>query len=70
MTRYEISNRQSGVVLGVYKADDFRAALDLMAVDAGYASYAAMCETLEWSEDDARRELSVVALDLSHEYQD
>lgn len=39
-TRYRISNRRSGIVLGVYEADNARAALDALARDAGYADYA------------------------------
>jgi len=69
MSRYEISNRHSGQVLGTYSADDYRAALDLMARDAGYPSYAAMCETLEWDAFKAARELSVIALDATSEWQ-
>lgn len=42
--RYTIENRRSAVVLGVYEADSPQEALDKMAQDAGYESYAALCE--------------------------
>lgn len=43
MDRYEISNQHSGLTLGIYDGESEREALDVMAWDAGYASYAAMC---------------------------
>lgn len=44
MKTYEICNTVSGVSLGRYLAQDAATALELMAQDAGYASYAAACE--------------------------
>ena len=41
MTRYRISNRNSGIVLGIYAGETVAAALDAMARDAGYRDYAA-----------------------------
>lgn len=43
MTLYRIANRIGGVVLGDYEAADPAAALDAMARDAGYATYADAC---------------------------
>ena len=40
MTKYQIENGKTGVVLGIYEAKTEAAALDLMAQDAGYANYA------------------------------
>ena len=44
MKTYEICNTVSGVSLCRYFAQDAATALELMAQDAGYASYAAACE--------------------------
>ncbi len=38
--RYEIKNRVSGAVLGVYVADDPESAIEAMAREAGYADEA------------------------------
>jgi len=43
MDRYEISNQHSGLTLGIYDGESEREALDVMAWDAGYASYDALC---------------------------
>lgn len=44
MTKYQIINTTSGADLGQYDADDEQQALEAMARDAGYESYAAACE--------------------------
>jgi hypothetical protein len=49
--KFEIANRNSGLVLGVYEGDTKEQALDAMARDAGYSSYAAIPEEVG-SEDD------------------
>lgn len=56
MKTFTISNEVSGMRLGVYAATSASEALDAMARDAGYASYAA-CE--EATGPMAQRELSV-----------
>ncbi len=42
MKKFEISNRNSGLVLGTYEGDTKQDALDAMARDAGYADYASI----------------------------
>jgi hypothetical protein len=44
MTRYSIENTVSGQTLGYYDAESEQGALDAMAADAGYKSYAEACE--------------------------
>lgn len=44
MNSYRITNTISGLVLGVYEAEDEMAALDAMARDAGFRDYAEACE--------------------------
>lgn len=44
MSKYEITNTRSGLVLGVYEGATEAEALDAMARDAGYADYAECCE--------------------------
>lgn len=41
---FEISNRVSGLVLGVYQANSPEEALDVMARDAGCRDFADACE--------------------------
>ncbi len=41
MTRYQIENTASGIILGVYEANSENEALDAMARDAGYEDYTA-----------------------------
>lgn len=41
MMRYQITNPRTGVELGTYEAESKQEALDMMAEDAGYSSYAA-----------------------------
>ena len=43
MTDYEISNKHSGMFLGVYEAEDEADALDVLARDAGYRDYEDAC---------------------------
>jgi len=40
MKKFQIENTKSSVILGVYEAETKDQALDMMAQDAGYASYA------------------------------
>lgn len=42
MKRFEITNTNSGLVLGAYEGETAEEALDAMARDAGYSSYAAI----------------------------
>lgn len=42
MKRFEITNTNSGIVLGAYEGETAEQALDAMARDAGYPSYAAI----------------------------
>jgi hypothetical protein len=46
MNRYTIANRHSGVVLGVFYCEAEADALDMMAEDAGYLDYAALCHVV------------------------
>ena len=43
MNTYTIANRHSGLVLGVFWCSSESAALDMLAQDAGYTDYAALC---------------------------
>lgn len=43
MAKFQISNRLSGLRLGTYEAEDESGALEAMARQAGYASYADAC---------------------------
>jgi hypothetical protein len=45
--KYQIENRQSGVVLGTYEGESEAEALDAMARDAGYDSYEDSCRVTE-----------------------
>jgi hypothetical protein len=40
---YTIANTHSGVILGVFYCETEANALDMMAEDAGYDNYAALC---------------------------
>lgn len=44
MKTYTITNTKSGVILGTYEADTEQDALEAMAHDAGYKTYAEACE--------------------------
>ena len=44
MATYRIENTHSGLILGDYKADSPKKALELLAQDSGYKTYAEMCE--------------------------
>ena len=44
MSKFQIENTISGVVLGTFEAADEGGALDAMARDAGYRTYADACE--------------------------
>src|SRR5690606_13550221 len=54
--RFRITNKVSGLVLGVFPGENEQDALDTMARDAGYANYA---HILDIYGDDARNELLV-----------
>lgn len=43
MSKYLITNTHSGAELGVYEGNTEAEALDAMARDAGYSSYAECC---------------------------
>ena len=43
MKSFEIGNRYSGVILGVYAGQDKFVAADAMARDAGYTDYKTLC---------------------------
>lgn len=62
MPRYRISNRDSGVILGVYKSEDSLKVLDVMAVESGYKSYLNLCSVLNKTYKEARSELRVEML--------
>ncbi|MDD2862322.1 MAG: hypothetical protein PHT60_16505 [Acidiphilium sp.] len=44
MARFQIVNMISGTDFGIYEAADAETALEVFAQDAGYSSYAALCE--------------------------
>lgn len=46
MNIYEITNIFSGVCLGYYNGNSVIQALEAMAKDAGYSSYAALCKLI------------------------
>ena len=48
---YTISNRTSGVVLGVYQGTSKDDAIDSLARDAGYADFFDACESGEDGDD-------------------
>jgi hypothetical protein len=58
MNTYHICNKTSGQYLGSYQADTEDAALDAMAVAAGYDSFALSCEALGMTVDEARADLA------------
>lgn len=59
MTSYEISGRATGHILGTYEGETVEEALDAMARDAGYRSYAAMADTLGQTVEQARADVRV-----------
>lgn len=61
MTRYLISNRSSGAELGVYEGETEAEALDAMARDAGYDSFAAACVVTGETVDEALDDLVIEA---------
>ncbi len=44
--RYQLTNKNSGLDLGIYEAANEAAALDAMAVDAGYKDFAESCKAV------------------------
>ncbi len=51
MALYSIENVKTGESLGVYQADSVVEALEAMARDAGYATYAEACEVSNGADD-------------------
>lgn len=43
-TTYRVENTHSAIILGDYTADSPEEALELLAKDVGYKTYAKMCE--------------------------
>ncbi len=62
MTRYEIANRTSAAILGMYEATTPEAALDLMAQSAGYRDYADACAVTGADPEAWEDELSVALI--------
>lgn len=60
MSCYRISSRSTGVVFGEYEGELIADAIEAYAHDAGYSSFAALCEALGTTEDDATNHLRVV----------
>lgn len=58
MTSYQISNKTTGVVLGIYDGNSKSEAHEAMARDAGYPSLAAMCDVLGLDLDAAGDDLT------------
>ena len=52
MKKYQIENTNSGIILGVYEAASEDMALEELARDAGYATYAIACEAFSVDEDE------------------
>jgi hypothetical protein len=59
MAKYRIENRLSGADIGEYEAETGRDAVEAMARDAGYPSFAAACEATGGDADEALAELRV-----------
>lgn len=49
--KFEIANRNSGFVLGIYEGETKQDALDAMARDAGYSSYDAIPDEVGSADD-------------------
>jgi hypothetical protein len=64
---YSIESSETGANLGLYDADSEDAALELYAVDAGYASFSDLAASLGKSVAAARRELTVTAASIRHD---
>lgn len=60
MARYEISNTESGLVLGIYEGETAEGAIRAMHVDAGYKDGAAP-ESIEGGENIVAREVESAA---------
>jgi hypothetical protein len=56
MGRWTITNTVSGVEIGSFEADSRKAALDAMARDQGYDSYAEQLDAIESDGSDLRVE--------------
>lgn len=52
MNTYTIANRHSGLILGVFCCATKADALDMLAQDAGYADYAALCAVVPPQDDE------------------
>ena len=52
MKKYQIENTNSAVLFGVYEAESKEMALEALARDAGYATYAIACEAFSVDEDE------------------
>lgn len=54
---YTISSKSTGAILGSYRAESQEAALEILAADAGYDSWADACETTDDPEDASHLEI-------------
>lgn len=59
MTKFQISNRTSGAIAGIYEAEDEDTALEVYAHDAGYDSFreAALISTMGGESDEEIEEM-------------
>ena len=60
MTSYTISSRSTGLEFGTYQGETTWDAVEAYARDAGYPNFAALCDALGQTEDEATDDLRVV----------